>query len=360
TPFGIPGSAARMAGGSAYAADGPAGDLVTVVAHESSAQAGEVASRSLAEATLEQLHDDITRITRGYTALSPVDVFAEARRLRDVGYHLLSRTRRAGQEADLCLSVGVACGLLAAASFDLGCWGAATEQARAAWVFGTQIGHPGLRAWAKGMQALVAYWSGDPGVAQTLAAEAQLVAPPGTAMVRLRCIEARAWAHQGRAREAERAIAGAETARDQADGCDELHDRIGGQFGFDAARQARCHATAYLQLGDPAKAVTWAETAISLYKGMPEGRRWLKIEAQAHADLAAGRLVGGDLDGASSALRPVLLTPVDFRVEGLTRRVQRVATMLTTSSYRGSAPARQLSGEISEFTADALRPAIGP
>ena len=349
------------------ATDGPAAglggwpgrDVAAAVAHESTEHAAAAASRSLDDSTLDQLHDDIAHITRNYTVLSPVAAFAEARRLRDLGCLLLGHTRWPGQEADLYFAVGVACGLLAAASFDLGCWDAATEQARAAWVYGTQIGHPGLRAWAKGMQALVAYWSGAPGAAVTLASEAQQVAPAGTAMVRLRCIEARAWAHQGRLREVERAIACAAAARDRADGTDELHDRIGGQFGFDPARQARCHASAYLQLGKPREAIARAETAIGLCAAVPAGRRWVKIEAQAHADLAAARLIGGDLDGVRDALLPVLRIPGDLRVEGLTRRVQRVADMLAAPAYRDSGPARQLSGEIGDFTAGAVRRAIG-
>lgn len=334
-------------------------DLVTATAHESSEQAAMVASRSLDEATLEQLRDDITRITHGYTMVPPIAAFIEARRLRDLGYRLLANTRRPGQEADLYFAVGLACGLLAAASFDLGRWEAATEQARAAWVYGTQIGHPGLRAWAKGMQALLAYWSGDPATAVTLAEEAQRVAPPGTAMVRLRSIEARAWAHQGQVREAERSIAHAESAREQADEAEELHDQIGGQFGFDPARQARCNGTAYLQLGNAKQAIRRAETAIGLCAAMPAGRRWMKIETQAHADLAAARLMGGDLDGARDALLPVLGTPSALRVEGLTRRVQRVADMLAAPAYRHSHPAQQLSGEIGEFTSGALYRAIG-
>jgi hypothetical protein len=336
----------------------PEGDVVTTVAHESSEHAGVTASHNLDGATLDQFQDDIARITRNYTTVSPVAAFMDARRLRDLGYHLLGHTRRPGQEADLYFAVGVACGLLAAASFDLGCWDATTEQARAAWVYGTQIGHAGLRSWAKGMQALVAYWSGDPAAALTLAGEAQDAAPAGTAMVRLRCIEARAWAHQGRAPEAERAIASAEAARERADGSDELHDRIGGQFGFDSARQARCHATAYLQLGKPGEAITRAETAIGLYAAMPPGQRWVKIEAQAHADLASAHLMGGDLDGARDAFLPVLRTAPDLRVEGLTRRVQRIADLLANRQYRGSKLACQLGSEIDEFTAGTLRRAI--
>jgi hypothetical protein len=337
----------------------PGHDLVTATAHESSEQAAMVASRSLDEATLDQLRDDITRITRGYTMIPPIAAFVAARRLRDLGYRLLGNTRRPGQETDLYFAVGLACGLLAEASFDLGCWEAATAQARAAWVYGTQIGHPGLRAWAKGMLALLAFWSGDPATAVTLTEEAQRVAPPGTAMVRLRSIEARAWALQGQAREAERAIAHAESARERADGAEELHDQIGGQFGFDPARQARCNGSTYLQLGNATQASRRAEAAIGLCAAMPSGRRWVKIETQAHADLAAARLMGGDLDGARDALLPVLGTPSALRVEGLTRRVQRVADMLAAPAYRHSHPARQLSGEIGEFTSGALHRAIG-
>lgn len=336
----------------------PGLDLVTATAHESSEQAAMVASRSLDEATLDQLRDDITRITRGYTMIPPIAAFVAARRLRDLGCRLLANTRRPAQEADLYFAVGLACGLLAEASFDLGGWEAATEQARAAWIYGSQIGHPGLRAWAKGMQALIAFWSGDPVTAVTLTEEAQHLTPPGTAMVRLRSIEARAWAHQGQVREAERAIAHAEAARERADGAEELHDQIGGQFGFDPARQARCNGSAYLQLGKAKQAIERAEAAIGLCATMPAGRRWMKIETQAHADLAAARLIGGDLDGARDALLPVLGTPSALRVEGLTRRVQRVATILAAPAYRDSRPARQLSGAIGEFTSGALHRAI--
>jgi hypothetical protein len=75
---------------------------------------------------------------------------------------LLEWTRRTEQEDDLHLLIGQACGLLASVSFDLGNRDAATEQARSAWIYGRHIGHHGLCAWARGMQALVAYWSGRP------------------------------------------------------------------------------------------------------------------------------------------------------------------------------------------------------
>ena len=66
---------------------------MTAIAHESSEHAGVTASRNLDGATLDQLQDDIAQITRNYTTVSPVAAFMEARRLRDLGYHLLGHTR---------------------------------------------------------------------------------------------------------------------------------------------------------------------------------------------------------------------------------------------------------------------------
>lgn len=343
--------------------EGPRGwsgsELVIAAARESTRFAAGGAGRQVTGVIVDQLQEDVLNIARAYSTVPAARAFAEARRLRDLGCELLQQTRRPSQEADLYLAVGVTCGLLATASFDLSCWGAATEQARASWVYASQIGHAGLMSWAKGMQALVAYWSGDPASAVTLAGHALEVSPPGTPTVRVRCIEARARAYLGQAEETERAIAGAEAAREQADGQDDLHDQMGGHFSFDAARQARCHASAYLQLGKTNQATTWAEAAIDMYSAMPLARRWPKIEAEAHADLAAARLIGGDLEGACEALAPVLDVPGSIRVAGLRLRVQRVADLLISPAYQESAPARRLRSQVTEFSHAPDRAAIG-
>jgi hypothetical protein len=73
---------------------------------------------------------------------------------------------------------------------------------------------------------------------------------------------------------------------------------------------------------------------------------------------AVAAAVGLDRDERAAVL-PALRTPGDQQVAGLPRRVQRVADMLTAPSCRGSRPARQLSVEIGEFSAGALRHATG-
>ncbi len=219
---------------------------------------------------------------------------------------------------------------------------------------GKHIGHKGLCAWTRGMQALIAYWSGCPLDATRLAHEAQEYAPLGTALVRLRCIEARAWSHLGDASQTVRAITAAHVAREQASGVDDLHDAIGGEFTFDEARQGRCNGSAYVELGAAEPAITETRRAIELLGKMPPDRRSGKVEAEAYADLSAAYLLENEFDGAREALAPVLVLPPELRIEGLTQRLERVRSMVVRSPFRRSREARQLREQIEAFTDDAV------
>ena len=326
---------------------------LTMAAHESSEHAGFVASYRLEPMTLEQLHDDVIQVARHYARTPPLHVYGDAKRVRNRGFELLEWTKRTEQEDDLYLLIGQACGLLASVSFDLGNRDAATEQARSAWIYGKHIGHHGVCAWARGMQALIAYWSGRPLEALRFVREAQEYAPPGTPLVRLRSIEARAWAHLGDLAETTRAIQAAQDAREQAPGPDDLHDSIGGEFGFDEARQARCNGSAYLELGAAEPAIGETRRAIELFADLPPEQRWFKVEVQAHVDLSAAHLLNSELDGARQALVPVFAVPPELRIEGLTQRLGRVRALLVRSPFRRSQEARQLGERIEDFTVNA-------
>jgi tetratricopeptide (TPR) repeat protein len=325
---------------------------LVIAARESREHAEYVASHSLDPTSVEQLRDDVVRLARNYAQTSPLLLYIDAKRVRDRGFELLDRTKHTEQEYDLYLMIGQTCGLLASLSFDLGSREAATEQARSAWIYGQHVGHNGLRAWARGMQSLIAYWSGRPLEALALARDGQDYAPPGTAMVRLRCIEARAWSHLGDADETTRAIAAAHDARDQASS-DELHDGIGGEFSFDEARQARCNGSAYLELGDAQSAIRETQRAIELFATTPRDRGWLKVDAEAHADLSGAYLLRSQFDGAQQALAPVFAIPPEHRIEGLTRRLGRVRHLLVRSAFRNAREARQLGEQLEDFTAHA-------
>ena len=116
----------------------------------------------MGEATLEQLDADVRRLAAAYVHVPPLPMFAEMLRVRDRIYRLLAGRQKPAATARLHLLAGMLCGLLANVSTDLGYRDAAAEQARAAWAYGDIIGHNSLRAWTRGMQALIEYWSGRP------------------------------------------------------------------------------------------------------------------------------------------------------------------------------------------------------
>jgi hypothetical protein len=172
-------------------------------------------------------------------------------------------------------------------------------------------------------------------------------------LVRLRCIEARAWAHLADLTETTRAIQAAQDAREHARERDDLHDGIAGEFGFDEARQARCNGSAYLELGAAEPAIGETRRAIQLLAHLPPEHRWFKVEVQAHTDLSAAHLLNSELDGARQALVPVFAVPPELRIEGLTQRLGRVRTLLVRSPFRRSQEARQLGEHIEDFNANA-------
>jgi hypothetical protein len=133
------------------------GALVMAAAHESSDRAADDIGKLVPEASIEYLRSEVIRLARGFGDVSPLQFLAECRSSRDLAFQLVERTHRPGQSADLYLTIGQLCALMAEASFDLAVWPAAIEQAHAASVYGEMIGHPSLQAWAFGMQAITTY-----------------------------------------------------------------------------------------------------------------------------------------------------------------------------------------------------------
>lgn len=165
--------------------------LIMTAAHESSAHAGWAETTNVGETTLEQLDADAFRIANDYVHAPPMPMALDMLRVRRRVYRLLEGHQKPADTAHLYLLAGTLCGLLANASTDLGYHDAAAEQARAAWAYAEIIGHNGLRAWTRGMQALIEYWSERPRQATRLAQGAQRYADSTTAKVRLLHIEAR-------------------------------------------------------------------------------------------------------------------------------------------------------------------------
>jgi tetratricopeptide (TPR) repeat protein len=283
--------------------------------------------------------------------MPPLVFLMESKRARDLAFWMMERTGRPRQLAELYLLTGQICALMSVASFDLAAWPAAVEQAHAAAAYAELADHRSLEAWAHGMQALTANWCGRAREAVALTDAALSIAPSGTARARLYSISARAWAHLGVAAATREALALAGRERDSiGEGSgDELHDVIGGQFGWGPARQAMSSASALLLIGDSSQAADCAREAIRLGA---RDRAGSVVGMSARADLARAELAGGRLDAAGEALRPVWGLAPEHRRYGLVERLHGVAGALTRSPFTGAPEAAVLAERIEVFEAD--------
>ena len=157
--------------------------------------------------------------------------------LKDRVFVLLEGRQRPEQSRDLYLLAGIACGLMAKASHDLGASHDAMTQARTGYACADNAGHDGLRAWIRGLQSLITYWSGrlEDSVRYAQSGAEAAVRSHGTAGIWLASNEARALAALHRLDDARAALARAADARDRVQP-DEL-DSLGGLCTFSRPRQ---------------------------------------------------------------------------------------------------------------------------
>ncbi|WP_327149201.1 helix-turn-helix domain-containing protein [Nocardia sp. NBC_01329] len=334
-------------------------DLIMAAAHEASEHAGRAEGTNIGPSTLDQLDADVTRIANDYVHTPPMPMMVEMLRVRRRVYRLLEGHQRPSDAGHLYLLAGSLSGLLANASTDLGYLDAAGEQIRAAWAYAEISGHNGLRAWARGMHALIEYWSGRPHRALQLAQNGQQYADSATAAVRLHNIEARIWSKIGSTADTERCIGRAADAG-SAGGADSLHDEVGGVFGFSDAKASYYAGATYIHLGMAEPALVATERTIELYRTGPARQRSYGAESLARVDSAAAHLINGSLDGAAAALQPVLALAEDKRIAQLEERLTGLRRRICAPAFHGVAEARALDERIEEFCGSTATRSLPP
>lgn len=331
---------------------------IAMTARDAAAHAGDAASHSIADMTLEQLHDDVAALARAYNRTSPIEVYIRAKELLATAQSAVERTRVPRQQTEAYLAAGQSAALLSAISFDLGSLPSAVSLSRTAALYGKVIEHGPLQAYAHGALAFLSFWSGRPSESIRYVSTAQAFGGLGdTALTRLSVIEARAYGHLGNRVAAEEAV---RKALEQSTGKrDDLHDDIGGEFAFPSDRVAMSNATTYLLLGDANGAEESAERALLLLGTKPEGERPLLISTQASVDLARARLLRGELDGVEDALGPAFAVPTEWRGAGTLERMAEVRSGLCHPDFSDSSEARTLGERIEEYSAAATAHRLG-
>lgn len=299
---------------------------------------------------LDQLRDDVCVLANDYIREPLITIMGDLVETQEYVFRLLEGKQRPAQTRDLYFIAGIVCGLLAKASHDLGRAHDAMAQARTLYVCADNADHPGLRAWARGLQSLIAYWAGRPQESVRYAQAGTDLATNlnGSVAAWLPSLEARAWALLAAPDEAAAAIGRAADRRAEHQP-DDL-DHIGGVLSFPPARQHYYAAGAYVFLeGEQTSAQREAATAIDIYETGDPQQRSFSDEAGAHAELALSRVNDGELEGAHEALAPVLDLEPERRIGGIVASAARVHGALRTPTYTASPVARGIREEIEAF-----------
>ena len=331
------------------------GREVEMAAHDGSEHAERAEERDIGDATLEQLHSDVVRLSHDYMTGEPFALFQEMRGVRDRMYAALDRRLWPRDQTDVYLMVGCLNCLMASAAHDLGYPHASEELIRAGWAYAVAIDHKPLMAKLRADLAHVAYWQNRPRQSRDLAGSGiqYLAGGPNAAQLHLKY--GRAAAQLGDADVARRAIGQAWRARELPDQ-DELL-QLGGEFGFSRASQHYLAGSILLEItGAERDAITELEHAMELYAAGPERGEDHSFELRmlAAINLAVARLRVGDLDAARPALVPVLALPPGKRIDPLPQRLDTVRAELAGSRYHGSAQASDLAEQIEGFTRDTI------
>jgi hypothetical protein len=308
----------------------------------------------LADETLDQIYDDVRQLVSAYPQRPLATILGDLVTAQDTVFTLLENRRRPAHARQLYLLGGLLGGMLAKASHDTADPQTALTQSRTAYLCADQADHDGLRAWVRGLQALITYWDGRLNESVRYAQQgAQFAERSGsTAAVWLPVSEARAWAALGNVAATQHAIERAEDAWDNVHG-DEL-DELGGMCKFSRARQLYYTADALAWLpAEAGQAQDYATQAVTAYDDATSPEWAFGDAAGSRCDLAVARIALGEIDGARDAIAPVLELPAEQRIRGIISSVQHVHTALRRPELPPAG--RELQEEIEVFAKTPLR-----
>jgi hypothetical protein len=331
------------------------GQLVARSAERARAFLSVAEERNVGNETIDQLADDARRLVRAYQVEPLEALLQDISEVQARAFGFLEGRQRPKITRDLYLMAGVASGLMAKASHDLASPHEALTHARAAYTCADNAEHDGLRAWTRGLQSLITYWSGrlDESLRYARYGADSAKRSVGTSAVWLASNEARVLAALGRSDEALRAIDRATAARESAQ-ADEL-DELGGFCNFNRPRQLYYAADAMRWCGrDHAEETERLSVdALAAYENAKDDERAFGDEAGVRCALAVARIEQREVEGAAEALTDVFLLPASKRIYGVvssTSYVQRILTQIEDKSPRAS----QLVEELHDFSSTRL------
>jgi transcriptional regulator with XRE-family HTH domain/tetratricopeptide (TPR) repeat protein len=325
---------------------------------ESTSALCDAEASNVGPATLEQLQQDLRRAALAYLKADSAPLVKELCRIRYEALHLLEGRQPLRYRRELYLFAGWAMTLLGWASIDLGRPDASETHCHAAWHFAEEAGHDGMRAWICKASQVAAYWGGRPEDAARYSERGLTFAlkSGGETALMLASTVALGYARLGRREEATNMLARA----GEIDTTTGDHSEPGGPLSCSHERALSYWADTYLALGDAKRARMVAGRAISISESKPEASRNLGTERMTRLHVVRANITLRELDGAKSALIPVLATPIELRAMPLLTQLREVSDRLgnVRQGPRGAPLVLEMSEAISSFCEE--RPSVGP
>ncbi|HEX5407995.1 MAG TPA: helix-turn-helix transcriptional regulator [Pseudonocardiaceae bacterium] len=293
--------------------------------------------------SMEQIDEEVRRLSIDFVAGDPFDTFLRSRQLRDDIFALLDKRVFPHQERMLYAFAARTCGYLAAASSDFyGQYDAGADHCRVARRFSDIADSPELRAWALSLHSGVSFWQGNWTQAATLAERAGELAITRSGALRAASMQARALARLGDVEHLQAIVDSSQEVHSDAHSEDE-----NGMILFSDINHLRCIGTANLWAGRSVEAQEQLTRALRSY--LSDAPEDFAVIATIRADLALSFLNGRDVDGAAESISPLLDMESGQRLEGVYRRMRNLCSLLQSDEYANSAAASDLSTCIEEF-----------
>lgn len=317
--------------------------LVVQAASESAAFGLRHQVSELHASTMEQIEEEVRRLSVDFVSGDPLRTFMRSRRLRDDIFSLLDQRVFPQQERLLYGYAARTCGYLATASSDFyGHYEAAADQCRVARRLSDMADFAELRAWVLGLESAIAFWRGDWNQAASLAERSFELAVTRSGVMRAASMRARALARLGDT-ESLRAVISAS----EASAIDGRTDEENGIILFPEINHQRCIGTANLWAGESRKAREQLTRALQAY--LVEAPENFAVIATIRADIALSFLIDKDVDGAAEAVAPLLEVDTSRRLEGALRRMRNLRGLLQSGEYLGSVQVGDLTLNIDKF-----------
>jgi len=325
-------------------------DLLMAVIAQESLDFGEWADTSnIGDATLEHYTGRVRQLADDYQHGAPLPLLVETRALRDRVFGKLRGHQRPAQTQELYLLAAQVCGLLAWMSADLSLYRAADAHAWTGWVCAEHADHNGARAWLRATQSKIAYWDGRFVESAQLAEDGLGYQCPDSGQVMLALFHARTLARVGRREDAEAALGQARDAFERAG-----EDLVGGLWSINLARFHSLAGNVHTWRQDPRKAFAETSMALEQFAAAAPGQHNYGAEIHARIDQAQAHLLMSDLDGAQSALQPVLTLSAEKRYEPITQHLGQLRQRLAEPAFGSAATGRRMHGEIEAFCQESI------